>query len=130
MDRLLDAVPEHRFRFPSELVMNLRRVDRIATVVPLAIGNVRDQTFRLAELFADDLDDVDVSHFVMTADVVHLSDASFVNDQIDRATVIFNIKPVANVESFAINRKRLVVQGVDDHQRNQFFRKMIRAVVV
>ena len=110
--------------------MNLRRVDRIATVVPLAIGNVRDQTFRLAELFADDLDDVDVSHFVMTADVVHLSDASFVNDQIDRATVIFNIKPVANVESFAINRKRLVVQGLDDHQRNQFFRKMIRAVVV
>jgi hypothetical protein len=44
--------------------------------------------------------------------------------------MVFHIKPVADIEAFAINRQRLAVERVQDHQWNQFFRKLIRPVVI
>ena len=57
-------------------------------------------------------------------------DAAAANHKIDRPAVVFDEKPVANIEPFAVNRKRLATKGVSNHQRNQFFGKLIRAVIV
>lgn len=71
--------------------------------------------FRFIKLFEDYSDDVDVGLFVMTAEVVYLSDFSFLKALEDAVAVILDIEPVTNIEAFAVNRKGLVMQGVVDH---------------
>jgi hypothetical protein len=44
--------------------------------------------------------------------------------------VVRDVQPVADVGAVAINRQRFAFERVDNHQRNQFFRMLIRAVVV
>ena len=89
-----------------------------------------DQALRLAERPADQPDDLDVLLFVVSADVVHLADPSVPDDPIDRLAVILDIQPVAHIETLTVHRKRLVRQRIDNHQRNQLLRKMVRTVVV
>ena len=110
--------------------MDLGRVDRITHIMSFTVGHIGDQTFRLAQFLADQLHDIDVLHLVVSADIVYLTDASFVDHQIDRLAVIFHIQPVSYVQTFPVNRKRLVMQCIDHHQRDQFLREMIRTVVV
>ena len=66
----------------------------------------------------------------MAADVVNLADAAVVNDKVDGAAVVLHVQPVADVLAITVDRQRLVVQHVRNHERNQLFREMIRAVVV
>ena len=78
-------------------------------VMSLPVCYVGDQAFRFAEFAADEFYDIDVAHFIVSADVVDFADTSFVDDQIDRAAVILNVQPVAHVFSFSVDRKRFVV---------------------
>ena len=71
--------------------MNLGRIDGVTHVVTLAVRYVRDQALRLAKLLTDQLYDVDVLHLVVTTDIVNLTNAALVNDQVDGLTVILNI---------------------------------------
>ena len=89
-----------------------------------------NQAFRFAQLFADDFHNLDILLLVVPADVVNLAHAALVDNQVNRLAVIFHIQPVADIQAFAVDRQRLIRQRVDNHQRNQFFRKMIRPVVV
>ena len=66
----------------------------------------------------------------MTTDVVNLADTSLVDDQIDRLAVILDVQPVTNVFAGTVYRKRLVIQCVGDHKRNQLLREVIWSVVV
>ena len=77
--------------------MDLGRVDGVTHVVALAVGNMGDQAFRLAQLLTDELDDIDVLHLVVAADVVNLTDTSFVDDQVDGLAVVLYIQPVADI---------------------------------
>lgn len=129
-DRLLDAVLKFRLRFPAELRVDLRRVDGVAAVVALAVGDVLDEIFGLAELLEDGLDDIDVGALIVAADVVDLADAALLQDQVDGMAVVLDVEPVADVLAVAIDRKLLVGQRVDDHQRDELLREMVRAVVV
>lgn len=101
LDRLLDAVLEFRLRLPAELCVDLRRVDGVAAVVALAVGDVLDEVFGLAELLEDGLDDVDVGALIVAADVVDLADASLLQDEVDGVAVILDIEPVADVLAVA-----------------------------
>ena len=130
LDGLLDAVLELRLRLPAELRVDLRRVDGVAAVVALAVGDVLDEVFGLAELLEDGLDDVDVGALIVAADVVDLADAALLQDEVDGAAVILDIEPVADVLAVAVDRQLLIGQRVDDHQRDELLRKMIRAVVI
>ena len=129
-DRLLDAVLELRLRLPAEFRVDLRRVDGIAAVVALAVGDVLDEVFGLAELLEDGLDDVDVGALIVAADVVDLADAALLQDQVDGMAVVLDVEPVADVLAVAVDRQLLVGQRVDDHQRDELLREVIRAVVV
>lgn len=130
LDRLLDAVLEFRLRLPAELRVDLRRVDGVAAVVALAVGDVLDEVFGLAELLEDGLDDVDVGALIVAADVVDLADAALLQDQVDGMAVILDVEPVADVLAVAVDRQLLVGQRVDDHQRDELLREVVRTVVV
>ena len=129
-DGLLDAVLELRLRLPAELRVDLRRVDGVTAVVALAVGDVLDEVFGLAELLEDGLDDVDVGALIVAADVVDLADAALLQDQVDGMAVVLDVEPVADVLAVAVDRQLLVGQRVDDHQRDELLREMVRAVVV
>ena len=77
--------------------MDLGRVDGVTHVVALAVSNVSDQAFRLAQLLTDELDDIDILHLVVAADVVNLTDTALVDDQVDGLAVILYIQPVADI---------------------------------
>ena len=130
LDRLLDAVLEFRLRLPAELRVDLRRVDGIAAVVALAVGDVLDEVFGLAELLEDGLDYVDVGALIMAADVVDLADAALLQDQVDGMAVVLDVEPVADVLAVAVDRQLLVGQRVDNHQRDELLWEMVRAVVI
>ena len=130
LDRLLDAVLELRLRLPAELRMDLRRVNGVAAVVALAVSDVLDEVFGLAELLEDGLDDVDVGTLIVAADVVDLADAALLQDQVDGMAVVLDEEPVADVLAVAVDRQLLVGQRVDDHQRDELLREVVRAVVV
>src|SRR5271157_1800127 len=44
--------------------------------------------------------------------------------------MIFDIKPIANIFPIAVNRQRLSLQGIENNQRNEFFRELIWAIII
>ena len=44
--------------------------------------------------------------------------------------MVFDKQPVADLHTVAVNGQRFAVERVQNHQRNEFFREMVRAVVV
>ena len=44
--------------------------------------------------------------------------------------MVFNIQPVTDIQTFAVNRQRFVSQRISNHQRNQLLREVIRTIVV
>ena len=66
----------------------------------------------------------------MSADVVGFS-GNAAGDHLDQgAGVVLDVEPVADLGPGAVDRERFPVERVEDHQRNQFFRKVVRAVIV
>jgi hypothetical protein len=44
--------------------------------------------------------------------------------------MVLHIQPVPDIFSFAVYRKWFIREDIVDQERNKFFRKMIRAVVI
>ena len=74
--------------------------------------------------------DVDVRFFVPAADVVDLAQLARFKYPANGAAVVFNVQPVADLLTIAVDRQGLTCQRVDDHQGNQFFWKMVGPIVV
>ena len=73
------------------------------------VCHICDQTFRFAKLFTDDLNDINVCHFVVTTYIINFAYTSFVDDQVDCAAMIFYIEPVTNVFACSVYRKWFVI---------------------
>ena len=110
--------------------MNLSRINRITHIVTFTIRYMCDQTLRFAKLLADDLYNVDILLLIVSTDIINLTNTTVMDNQINRFAVILHIQPVTHIQTFTIYRQRFVSQRIDDHQRNQFLRKMIRSVVI
>ena len=80
--------------------------------------------------FAEQMNEVDVLPFIMPADIVGFSNSSFVVNEVDRVCMIFNIQPVADIFTLAVNRDQPVVFYIVYRQRDQLFRKLERSVIV
>ena len=117
-------------REPAELIVDLGGVDGVAQVVTLAVGDVGDEAFGLAEPVADEADDLDVLHLVMAADVVDLAHAAVAHDQVHGLAVVLDIEPVPHVETGAVDGQGFVVQGVDDHEGDELLGEVVGAVVI
>ena len=106
--------------------------------MPLAVGHISNQVERIAFRVAeqpvyrtdDDFDDVNVLPFVEAADVVRLCHLALVEDYVDGTGVVDDVKPVAHIFPFAVDREGLAVADIVDEQRNQLFRELVRTVVV
>ena len=110
--------------------MDLCRIDSITHIMTFTVCYICDQAFRFSEGFADNLNDIDIFHFVVSAYIVDFANTSFVDDKVDCFTMVFYIEPVTHVKTFAVNRKRFVVQCISNHKRNKLFREVIRSVVI
>lgn len=96
----------------------------------LTVANMGDKDLRLAQFLADNLHDLDVLLLIVATDVVDFTNTALVNNQINSLSVVFNIQPVTNVQTLAVNRQWLVSQSIGNHQRNQLLREVIRAIVI
>ena len=79
---------------------------------------------------ADGAHDINIFALVVATDIVGLTALTFGRHFIERAGVIFHIQPVADLFAVAVDRQRFPGEGIEDSQRNEFFREVIRAVVV
>ena len=130
LDGFLNAVGESGLRQPAQLIVDLGGVDGVAHVVALAVGHKGDQRLGLSQRVADELYDIEILHLVVAAHVVDLALGALADDEIDRAAVILDIQPVAHILARSVDRQRLVVQRVCDHERDKLLREVIGAVVV
>ena len=72
----------------------------------------------------------EVCLFVVSTYVVDLSLFAFAHNEVNRLAMIFHIQPVTHVTSVAVDRQMFTFKDILDNQWNQFFREMIRAVVI
>jgi hypothetical protein len=85
---------------------------------------------QLVEGRADPPDDVDVPPLVPAADVVRLPDPAALGNEVERARVVLDVEPVANILALSVDRQAFAGEGVEDSQGNQLFGEMVRPVIV
>ncbi len=102
----------------------------VAQDAVVAGDQITSEALGFAELFADQLHDVDVPHFIVPADVVNLALSPFADDQVNGAAVILHVEPVAHILAGAVNRQGLVVQSIGDHEGDQLLGEVIGTIVV
>ena len=64
------AVLKLGLRQPTQLIVNLGRINGITHIMTLTVANMGNQALRLAQLLTDDFHNLDVLLFIMTADIV------------------------------------------------------------
>ena len=64
------------------------------------------------------------------ADVVGLAGRAVLQHVADAAREVLHVDPVAHLQAVAVDRQRVAVERVEDHQRDQLLRVLVRAVVV
>ena len=82
------------------------------------------------EQIADGVHDFQISAFASAADGVGGAGLAAFSDERQGADVILDVEPVAHVVATAVNRQGLAFKRVQDYERNQLFRELVRAVVV
>lgn len=99
----MDSVLEHCGRGPAEFCHGFGGVNGVALVVAFAVGHVGDQALGLSEFCQDDLYDFDIGFLVVAAEVVDFSDFAFFQYGEDAVAVVFDVKPVADVEALSVD---------------------------
>ena len=84
LNSLLDAVLKLGLRQPAQLVVDFCRIDGIPHIMTLTVANMGDQAFRLAQLLADNLHNLNVLLFIVTTDVVDFTNTPLVDNQINQ----------------------------------------------
>ena len=139
LDGFADAGLEAFRRFPTELAVDFCGVDGVAAVVARAVGDEGDLVLvelaigawrEFVEECANGVHDIKVRFFIPTADVVGLAHAASLQHAADGGAVVAHIEPVADLLAVAVDGERFSSQGIVDDQRDEFFWKMQRAIVV
>ena len=94
------------------------------------VFNVRNQGRRLAQEREHAAADLQVGPFGVAAQAIRFADAAVQNGRLDAAAMVFNMDPIAGVQSVAVDRDGLVEKRGGDRRRNEFFRMLIRTVIV
>ena len=137
-DGLQQPAGERLARLPAQLALDLGDIHGITTVMAGAVGHILDERglrrmWRLGQARPDLTDTRDhgqVGGLVTTANIIALARLAVTHNGPDGLAMVFNIQPVADLLSIAIHRQRAALQSIQDHQRDEFFRKLVGAVVV
>ena len=130
LDGESDSVFEHCRRGPAEFCHGFGGVNGVALVVAFAVGHVGDQALGFSEFCQDDLYDFDIGFLVVAAEVVDFSDFAFFQYGEDAVAVVFDVKPVADVEALSVDGEGFVLGGVVDHEWDEFFGELVGSIVV
>lgn len=76
LNGLLNAVLKLGLRQPAQLIVDFGQVNGITHIMTATITNMSDQAFRLAQLLADNLHDLNILLLVVTADVVDFTNTT------------------------------------------------------
>src|SRR5262245_49160116 len=109
--RLLDSRLERLFRTPTEFRLEFGGVDRIAPIVTRPVSDEGNQRgvglggrAQAVENRADRLHDIDVAPLAAAADIVFLAHGAAPHDEVERACVVLDEKPVPDVLASAVDR--------------------------
>ncbi|MNT67991.1 hypothetical protein D3C72_2061850 [compost metagenome] len=84
----------------------------------------------LIEQIADGVYHLKVLLLVVPTDVVGLTHYPRGDHCIQCTGMVFHIEPVTDLVALAIDRQRLAIQGIEDHQRDQLLGEVAWAVVI
>ena len=136
---LANAAFERLSRRPPQLACRLACIDGVAAIVSgpvldelylLGIGATISARPVLVQDATDRMHDLDIPFFAVAAQIVGLAYPSASQNAMNGAAVILDEEPVANLVAVAVDRQGFALQRVVDDQRDQLFRKLIRAIVV
>ena len=96
----------------------------------LTVSNMLNETLRLIKLLQNGLYNLNVLSLIVTANIVNLAYLAISDNKINSRTMVLYIKPVTNINTLTIYRQFLIMQSIDNHERNQLLRKMIWAIVI
>src|SRR3954447_6999155 len=131
VDRRGEAVPEALVaRGPAELAAQLAGLDRVAPVVPRAVGDVVVGVGILAHQLEDQCNHVAVVHLGFGADQVGLPDTAAVDDGPHRIIVVVDVDPVTDIEPVAVELGPDAVHHVGDLPRDELLDVLAGTVVV
>ena len=105
-------------------------VQGVAPVVAGPVGHGLDEALRLAGQPQDLAREREVLDLVAAADVVDLAVAASAQHEVERRAVVEHVDPVAHVAAVAVERQRLVVEGVGDEERDDLLGVLVGAEVV
>ena len=81
-------------------------------------------------MIADRLDNMQVGALVFPADVVGFAQHALLGNKGQGASVILDIKPVADIEAIPIHWHRFAEKTLNDHVRDKLLRKLVRPIIV
>jgi hypothetical protein len=109
-DRLREALLEAVGGPPTELVANLTRIDRVAAIMPRAVGNKANQVFSFAKQTKESTNEFDVSQLGSAPNVVDLPRPSPLKHREQSFAMVLDMEPVAHVGTVPVDRKRLLMK--------------------
>ena len=123
---------------PAEFQGQFCAVDRIAEIVS---GAIRHECSKICvwafargahrvEHVTDAVNDLKVGALGVAADVISLSHPARFKHALNSGTMILYMEPVTDVGAGSIYGERLAGQCIERNQRNKFFRKLARAIVI
>lgn len=137
VDGIGEPCGERPLRPPAQRTFQLRTIDGVAPVVAGTIRHRLEQprVRRLGwptdvEQGAELVDEIEIAHLGAAADAVGLARFAPFEDDAQRAGVIVDMQPVADVAAVAVDRQRLATQRVVNDPGDQLLRQLPRAVVV
>ena len=104
---------------PAKLIVNLSWVNSITAVMSLTVSNMLNETLRLIKLLQNGLYNLNVLSLIVTANIVNLAYIAISDNKINSRTMVLYIKPVTNINTLTIYRQFLIMQSIDNHERNQ-----------
>src|SRR5690606_28359082 len=85
---------------------------------------------KLIEHITDAFDHLQVRTLAAPANVISLARSPFLDDQLQRPDMVFHVEPVADVGAIAVDRQWLFLQSIEDHERDEFFGKLVRSEII
>ena len=129
-NRLRNSLFKRNAWRPTERSCDLGVVDCVSAVVPRSILHIANQVFLRAECMDDQAYDVQVCALIVAADIVDFARQTARENRVERAAMVVHIQPVANLHPVAVHRQRYSFHAVVNHERNELFRKLVRAIVI
>ena len=122
-----------------QLVFQFAAIDGIAKIMSGSIIHEGDQIRAWSVMLRGDhlvqdvtkgLNEFDVWYFAFPADIVGFPGPTVLQDRPDSTAVVPYKEPVPDIDSLAVDRQWLTGQGIQNHEGDQFFRELIRAIIV